>query len=206
MIVKRNAEIGRGNCVSNLGNVITQIVLLALILVFASNSLVQARAIKLTRNFQPGSAAAFERALTADIDTVILDVSGGYLNEGIEIGRLIRAHNLRTVVPKNASCLSACAEAFLGGVGQKIDGVVAFHVPSSRTLSSRTEAFSSGLVGGTLTAIYRHDMGYGFGLTEAIMKWTNESRLLSFDNIRELNSYRGGSDEATFPKLIKYRP
>lgn len=183
-----------------------QVIIVASIWIIASCGLAQARSIKLTRNFQPGSAVAFERALTADIDTVILNVSGGYLNEGMEIGRIIRARRLRTVVPKNASCLSACAEAFLGGVGQTIEGVVAFHVPRVQRLGSRSEAFDSGMVGGTLTAIYRHDMGYGFGLTEAIMKWTSENRLLSFDNSVELNSYRNGNAMALLPRLMEYRP
>lgn len=206
MIVKRSVDISRKYSISDLVKLIMQVLLISIGLICVSSNLAQARAIKLTKNFQPGSAVAFERALTSDIDTVILDVSGGYLNEGMEIGRIIRAHKLSTIVPQNASCLSACAEAFLGGVGQKIDGVVAFHIPGVRSLSSRTEAFGLGLAGGTLTAIYRHEMGYGFGLTEAIMKWTNESRLLSFDNIRELNSYRSGNAEAMFPKLIEYRP
>lgn len=206
MCSKRNAGHIHLLNLSRFNATFAQVIILTFIWIIASSGLAQARSIKLTRNFQPGSAAAFERALTADIDTVILNVSGGYLNEGMEIGRIIRARKLRTVVPKSASCLSACAEAFLGGVGQKIEGVVAFHVPRAQRLGSRSEAFDSGIVGGTLTAIYRHDMGYGFGLTEAIMKWTNENRLLSFDNIVELNSYRNGNTMAQLPSLMEYRP
>lgn len=184
--------------------IIIHIIILAALGLYLSVGMVEARAIKLTRNFQPGSAEAFERALTSDIDTVILDVTGGYLNEGLKIGRIIRARKLKTVVPTNASCLSACAEAFLAGVGQKIEGVVAFHVPRVERLGSRSEAFGLGLAGGTLTAIYRHEMGYGFGLTREIMRWTNENRLLAFKNIKELNAFRNRGVVPVLPYLIDY--
>lgn len=182
------------------------LVILAVLVIFMGQGTAQASSIKLVHNFQPGSAAAFENALTPDIKTVILDVSGGYLSEGMEIGRIIRARGLKTFVPEDASCLSACAEAFIGGVRQRIDGVVAFHVPRVETARSRGQAFSLGLAGGTLTAKYRHEMGYGFGLTDAIMRWTNDSRLLAFRNTRELDAYREGQKVAQLPNLMEYRP
>ena len=182
------------------------VILLTVLGIYLGASTAEARAIKLTQNFQPGSAEAFERALTYDIDTVILDVTGGYLSEGLKIGRIIRARKLKTVVPADAHCLSACAEVFLGGVGQRIEGVVAFHVPRVDRLGSRLEAFGLGLAGGTLTAIYRHEMGYGFELTKEIMRWTSANRLLAFEDIRQLNSYRKRSVATALPILIVADP
>lgn len=187
--------------------ILVHMIILSVLGVYLSVGVADARAIKLTQNFQPGSAEAFERALTSDIDTVILDVTGGYLNEGLKIGRIIRDRKLRVLVPEHASCLSACAEAFLGGIGYKIDGVVAFHIPRVEKLSSRKQAFELGLAGGTLTAIYRHDMGFSFGLTETINRWTTANRLIVFKSVEELNFYASGSpaENRPLPVFLNYR-
>ena len=187
------------------GFAITNIFCLALLALHLSGSQSDARAVLLTQNFEPGSAAAFAQVLSSDVDTVILDVSGGYLTEGIEIGRIIRAQRLRTVVPEGGSCLSACAEAFLGGVNYRIDGVLAFHVPRMERLGSSKQAFDVGFAGGTLSAMYRYEMGFGFDLTKAINKWTTANRLLVFKNTSELFAYKSGRSTPQLPILIDYR-
>jgi len=184
--------------------VTAQVICLIALVASMGGTRAEARAVLLTKNFEPGSAAAFAKVLTSDIDTVILDVSGGYLNEGIEIGRIIRAKRLRTVVPEGGSCLSACAEAFLGGVKYRIDGILAFHVPRMERSRSSKQAFDLGLAGGTLSAMYRFEMGFGFDLTLAINKWTSSNRLLVFNNTSELFAYKSGRAAPLLPVLIDY--
>ncbi|MBL1436680.1 MAG: hypothetical protein COB08_010840 [Rhodobacteraceae bacterium] len=165
-----------------------------------------AQSINLSGNFTPGTAEAFQQALTRDIDTVLLDVSGGYLSEGLAIGRIIRSRNLRVVIPQGAVCYSACAEAFLGGTRKQIIGVLAFHVPRVEGARSKRQAFRFGLTGGTATAIYRHEMGYGFELTRDINRWTNENTMLAFRNVEELEGYRNANRASALPTLIRYHP
>lgn len=162
----------------------------------------RAQVLELTGNFEPGAAAAFEQGLTPEVRTVVLRVNGGYLTEGIEIGRIIRARGLRTVVPEGARCLSACAEAFLGGVQREIAGVVAFHIPRASRFSSKQEAFNIGYAGGALVVIYRFEMGFGFDLSNAINRWTDEKRLLAFMSTAELEAYRRG--RGGLPRLVEF--
>ena len=46
---------------------------------------------------------------------ICLESPGGALAEGVELARLFRRHVLGTIIPRNATCLSACAVAFMGG-------------------------------------------------------------------------------------------
>ena len=166
----------------------------------------EALSVKLSGNFSPGTAAAFQQSLTSEVDTVLLDVSGGYLSEGLAIGRIIRNRNLRVVIPQGAVCYSACAEAFLGGTRKQINGVLAFHVPRVEGARSKRQAFRFGLAGGTETAIYRYEMGYGFGLTEDINQWTSESTMLAFRTVEALEVYRNQNRANTLPILMTYQP
>ena len=179
-------------------------VVLAALMAVLAFSQVEARTLILTQNFTPGSAKALQAALTDDVDTVILNVSGGYLEEGMAIGKLLRARRLRVIVPAGGQCLSACAEAFLGGVSYQINGVLAFHIPRAARLGNREQAFNVGLAGGTLTSIYRFEMGFGFSLTQDINKWTSPERLLVFKTAAELLSYQGGQAPRRLPRLMDY--
>jgi len=180
------------------------LILMAMLMAL-SGSEAAALSVKLSGVFSRGTADAFQRSLTPNIDTVELDVSGGYLVEGLAIGRIIRSRNLRVVIPQGAVCYSACAEAFLGGTRKQINGVLAFHVPRVKHARSRQQAFQSGLAGGTVTAIYRFEMGYGFNLTKDINQWTSESTMLSFRTVSDLEAYRSENRTATLPMLITYR-
>ena len=172
------------------------------LLLYVAGSNLRAQELELTGYFEPGAAAAFAQRLTPDVQTVILRVEGGYLIEGIEIGRMIRARGLRTVVPRGAQCLSACAEAFLGGVQRDISGVVGFHIPRALRFSSRQQAYDTGYAGGALVVMYRFEMGFGFGLSTAINRWTDDKRLLAFVNSEELEAYREG--QMSLPRLIEF--
>lgn len=48
---------------------------------------------------------------------ICLNSSGGALAEGVALAVLFNDNVFGTIVPRNASCLSACAIAFMGGAG-----------------------------------------------------------------------------------------
>lgn len=182
---------------------LVHVVIFTGLLGFLTGQPAKAEPILLSNNFELGAAKAFERQLTEETDTVILAVSGGYLVEGMQIGRIIRARGLKTVVPSGVACLSACAEAFLGGITMQIDGTVAFHVPRVARTLSRDDAFTQGLAGGTLTAIYRFEMGFGFELTRTINRWTTNDRLLAFDTTAELLLYKDPESGLKLPRFYE---
>lgn len=88
-------------------------------------------AITLAGRIEAGDAARLEAAiaeaktrvppfLSASPDTqqrrrICLDSPGGALAEGVAIAELLRRQVFGTLVPRGASCLSACAVAFMGG-------------------------------------------------------------------------------------------
>jgi hypothetical protein len=63
-----------------------------------------------------GSSDRFRDALRPGIKEVWLFSPGGSLQDGLEIGRIIRAHRIVTRVPNGARCISACNFMFMGGV------------------------------------------------------------------------------------------
>lgn len=46
---------------------------------------------------------------------VTLNSGGGYINSGIEVGRLFRKYAVATYLTKDQKCMSSCSTAFLGG-------------------------------------------------------------------------------------------
>ena len=62
---------------------------------------------------------------------VYLSSGGGYLDDGLSLGRLLRREGVQTRVTHGAKCFSSCATAFLGGSYRDIngDGQLLFHAP-----------------------------------------------------------------------------
>jgi len=58
-----------------------------------------------------------------------LDSGGGDVEAAFASGLLVREHEIYTVVPERASCASACALTFLGGVIRAIAGQYCIHRP-----------------------------------------------------------------------------
>ena len=78
-----------------------------------------------------GDYATFRQALNqaGSIDEVVLlNSPGGALDEGIEIGRMIRSRNLATHIPDIGFCASACNFIFMGGLLRTIDPAGEFMV------------------------------------------------------------------------------
>jgi hypothetical protein len=89
---------------------------------------------------ETGDSKRFEQALSMIPkpwdEVFIIGSNGGSLEDGLEIGRIIRKNHLATHIPKNdpghaiGTCISACNFIFLGGVIRRIDdgGVFKVHL------------------------------------------------------------------------------
>ena len=72
--------------------------------------------------------AAIERA--KPVEELILFSGGGVLEEGLQIGRIVRAEKLTTHIRRGMMCISACNFIFMGGVVRSVDpgGVFGVHM------------------------------------------------------------------------------
>ncbi|MBC7781579.1 MAG: hypothetical protein H7125_15915 [Proteobacteria bacterium] len=81
-----------------------------------------------------GDAQRFAQELqrAGKIEEILFDSGGGSEPDGLELGRLIRKAGLATRIPAGASCASACADAFRGGVARRIEkgGRYGIHMPT----------------------------------------------------------------------------
>lgn len=64
---------------------------------------------------------------------LLLHSPGGLMQEGMRLGRAIRAMRLVTRIPPGAGCASACFSAFVGGVRRRVDpgGRLGVHRPTA---------------------------------------------------------------------------
>jgi hypothetical protein len=85
--------------------------------------------ISITGEIKQGDDIHFLAAVTPQTRIVILNSPGGELNPALAMGRLVRAHKIKTVIPDSARCASACSMIWLGGVPRDIHGSgrVGFH-------------------------------------------------------------------------------
>lgn len=70
---------------------------------------------------------------------VIVDSTGGDVEEALRIGRAIRSKGLGTSVGPNMKCVSACNFIFIAGVTRFIDGSFGIHRPYALSLSTAQE-------------------------------------------------------------------
>lgn len=61
------------------------------------------------------TAVQFQKALTDDVELVIIASPGGELGSATKISKLIFSHKLATLVPKHSMCYSACTMIFQAG-------------------------------------------------------------------------------------------
>ena len=62
-----------------------------------------------------------------EIDTVVLASDGGNVREGLIMAGIIHDKSLKTYVPENLGCHSACAYMFFGGKIRRVDGALGVH-------------------------------------------------------------------------------
>ena len=73
-----------------------QMICLLALATYLGGTRVEARAVLLTKNFEPGSAAAFAKVLTSDIDTVILDPYATTLDGGTTLIPTLGNHDIKS--------------------------------------------------------------------------------------------------------------
>lgn len=141
--------------------------------------------ILITGELVRGDAQRFtEVALSHRDATVVLASPGGNLQAGIDIGEAARLLDMRTMVPDNAVCASACALAWLGGTRRVMgDGAqIGFHAAYRVTEQGGASVSSMGnaLVGGYLNKLGLSDQAI-FYITRsdpAAMQWLSEEDAL----------------------------
>jgi hypothetical protein len=101
----------------------------------------------------PGDGAALQKLLgdTPNVSMVVLESNGGSLRGGQEIGSVIRAQGLPTLVRDGVSCAGGCADAWIGGTQRYLAPTarVFFHEAFGRDwraapLQTRAEIDASG--------------------------------------------------------------
>ena len=99
---------------------------------FAIHRVGRRRSLVLQGGIGAGDTERFRAALeqAGPIDEIMLDSPGGVLEEGLAIGRIVRARKLTTHVPNGFACISACNFVFMGGVVRYVDpgGVFMVHM------------------------------------------------------------------------------
>ncbi len=99
---------------------------------FAIHRAGRRRSLVLQGGIGAGDTERFRAALeqAGPIDEIMLDSPGGVLEEGLAIGRIVRARKLTTHVPNGFACISACNFVFMGGVVRYVDpgGVFMVHM------------------------------------------------------------------------------
>lgn len=124
-------------------------------------------------------ASAYPHAL------VVLSGPGGKVVPALAIGREIRARGLRTLVPAEAVCASACSLIWLAGTPRLLgtDARIGFHALSTPRLGAspiETHAFDPELVR------YLTELGYALDVTATIVN--TPSVLVHWRDAIELNA------------------
>jgi hypothetical protein len=82
----------------------------------------------LTGRITQGTAKTFAEEVQARgeyVKTVVIDSPGGYLEDAMAMGRLIRKKGFSTEIPSGALCASSCPLIFSGGVERSAGGKAA---------------------------------------------------------------------------------
>jgi hypothetical protein len=135
---------------------------------------------------------------TGEVDTVFLGGPGGDYYAGLAIGRLIKAHNLRVVIPTGVDCASACAFVALGAAELHLDGRLMFHSPfrvgveTSKSILEIAKEWSQAYFDMTR---YLVEMGYPMALSEYIAKETSPCILLVVSETDKMLRYKGAATD-----------
>lgn len=163
--------------------------------------------ILITGELVSGDAARFTEAALGNREaTVVLASPGGSLQAGIDMGEAARLLDMRTMVPDDAVCASACALAWLGGT-RRIMGKgaqIGFHAAYRVTEQGGASVSSMGnaLVGGYLNKLGLSDQAI-FYITRsdpAAMQWLSEEDALRLGiSVRKSGAALAGSQSLGTP-------
>jgi hypothetical protein len=138
-------------------------------------------------DFVKGLAKSFIRAYARHPDVTMVSMSspGGLLTEAYEVGKILSNYKAHVWVPRNATCISACALAFMGGETYKISGIIAFHAPYMPVYKgsvSMDKIYSEGQMTGSYQSYYFAANGFRAQLYMMIAQYTNKSTFVYFMN------------------------
>lgn len=146
------------------------------------------------------SAEELEKAmqLYPDVKKIALESPGGIADEASDMGNLFSDNGIQTWVPKGRVCLSACANAFIGGHSYKVSGILGFHsawLPvTQEQISTLTPDRFNALYGnaqwnGVFDSYYWMINGFSIQMPAAINAYTTPDKFLVFLSEEELLSY-----------------
>lgn len=121
----------------------------------------------ITGDIDPNAQMVFKRLVGDRMGgTVELKSLGGDLVASVSIGRIVRDHGIKTVVPAGTYCLSGCAIIWAGGVERRVEehGTVGFHRPWRRNENGEVVPGRTGIV-----RHYYHEIGFNEEVIEKLM-------------------------------------
>ena len=127
-----------------------------------------------------------------EIDTVYMSGPGGLLHAGFYIGRLLKEHQVRVIIPSATECASACAFAALGGEDVITDGALLFHRPyfmQVPTMVTVEDIGAHSAMGYILWIEYMVEMGYPIAFVSHVTGLTNPCTFVQM--FGEIEDYKG---------------
>lgn len=126
---------------------------------------------KIDRDTPIQLASAIKKTINANnkLPMLFLDSEGGDLAAAIEAGRLVRENNFAVMIRGEASCASACALLYLGGVYRASLGGYGLHRPySNRYSDSDADARKTFNLVNELVRSYLRDMNISQNLLDTM--------------------------------------
>ena len=137
-----------------------------------------------------------------DVKKIALSSPGGLASEAPELGNLFSSNSIETWVPRGRFCLSACANAFIGGYNYKVSGILGFHsawVPDNVIAEMNPQQinllFKSGQYQGVRDTHYWIVNGFSIQLPAVINSMTSPTSFLVFTNEDDLLKYYRRNDK-----------
>ena len=154
--------------------------------------------------FTVNTSDAIEDAIARypGVKKIALHSPGGVASEADEVGNIFSEHGIQTWVPKGRFCMSACANAFIGGRDYKISGILGFHaswvnkdIIEQLTTTQVNQLLQQGQVSGVRDVYYWFANGFSIQLPFYINANTSPSNFLVFLSTEKLMEYYVRDDE-----------
>ena len=154
-------------------------------------------------DFKPGITNALAAGIEAhpDVKMVAFNSTGGVGDEGYSMANLLSEKKIQPWIPKGRVCLSACAEAFMGGWDYRIDGQLGFHVhwypANGRTFTGDqlNQYVKYSQLSQTRTVFHHLTNGFSISLSADIARLTTKDNFLIFRDAESFMEYYVRDDE-----------
>lgn len=155
--------------------------------------------IRLEGTIERGDSDRLQNLISATgISSIQLNSNGGNALEGYNLGYTLRLNNMQTIVQAWASCMSACATAFLGGTSYTLDGIVGFHVAwSPDDTQTYSDGMKSGQFLGSIDSVYHFNMGFTAQLQYIIAQVTDSETFLVLD-LEDIETFKMVDGDYTY--------